>query len=90
MSRNLKIKSLNKLIKAVLEYKEELNTNKQILLNAANVCDQAMGNDDIAKKYIAKLNKSLEELQKTAEIVENVATALEENRQQAIDVYNNI
>ena len=86
MANYTEIESLDTLIKAVQEYQVELATNKQILHNAANVCDAAMGSDAIVQKHIARLNKTLEELQKTAQIAEDVANALIEDRQRAIDV----
>lgn len=87
MADHTEIESLDILIKAVQEYQTDLSTNKQILLNAANVCDAAMGSDAIAQKHIARLNETLEELQKTAQIAADVAAALIEDRRRAIEVY---
>lgn len=88
MSEHLVIESLDILIKAVQKYQEELQTNRQILINAANVCDAAMGSDDIVKKHIARLNEALVELQKTSQLASDVADALIEDRRRAIDVYD--
>ena len=87
MADYTEIESLDILIKAVQEYQTDLATNKQILLNAANVCDAAMGSDAIAQKQIARLNETLEELQKTAQIAADVAAALIEDRRKALEVY---
>lgn len=87
MADYLEIESLDKLIKAVQVYQEELQTNRQILINAANVCDAAMGNDDIARKHIARLNEALEKLKRTAQIASDVAEALIEDKRRAIEVY---
>lgn len=87
MADHTEIESLDILIKAVQEYQTDLATNKQILLNAANVCDAAMGSDAIAQKHIARLNETLEELQKTAQIAADVAAALIEDRRRAVEVY---
>lgn len=87
MANHLEIESLDTLIKAVQVYQEELETNRQILVNAANVCDVAMGSDDIVKKHIARLNEALEELRKTSQIAENVAEALIEDKRKALEVY---
>lgn len=84
---HLKVESLDILIKAVQNYQDELLTNRQILENAANVCDVAMGSDDIVKKHIERLNEALEELKKTSQIAESVAEALLEDKRKAIDVY---
>lgn len=58
-----------------------------VFVNAANVCDAAMGSDDIAKKHIARLYEALEELEKTSQIAADVADALLEDKKRAIDVY---
>ena len=88
MSNNhLDIESLEILIKALHTYQEELLTNRQILENAANVCDMAMGSDDIVKKHIARLYEALEKLKKTSQIAEEVTEALIEDKCRAIEVY---
>ena len=88
MSNNhLKIESLEIIIKALHTYQEELSTNRQILENASNVCDVAMGSDDIVKKHIARLNEALENLKKTSQIAEEVTEALIEDKYRAIEVY---
>lgn len=68
--------ALGNLIKAVQEYKNDLATNYQILSNAANVCDVAMGSDAVSAEHIAKLYEALEYLNKTAQIAEDVAQVL--------------
>ena len=87
MSDQLDVDALETLIKAVQKYKEELEVNKKILVNAADVCDQAMGSDDIAKKHTSKLNEALEELDKTVELTQEVAEALIKDRNMAVSVY---
>lgn len=79
--------ALETLIKAVQTYQEELLENRRILINAANVCDAAMGSDDIVKKHIARLSKALEKLEKTSEIAEEVAEALLKDKEEAENVY---
>jgi len=86
MGNQLDVESLNTLIQAIQKYKEELELNKKILLNAADVCDQAMGSDDIAKKHIARLHEALLELDKTVQLSEDVAAALIADRNLAISV----
>lgn len=78
--------SMDILINAVQKYQEELQTNKLILQEAADVCDVAMGSDDIVKKHISRLEEALTELDKTSQIVEAVAKALLEDKRHAIDV----
>lgn len=87
MAGHLEMDSLDKLIEAVEEYQDELALNKQILVNAANVCDQAMGSDDIAKKHIGHLYDALEELNNTAQIASIVMTQLLLDRLHALEVY---
>lgn len=87
MFNYLEIESMDLLIKAVQEYEVDLRTNKQILVNAAIVCDAAMGSDDIVKKHIERLNQALVKLEKAAQLASDVAQALKADRQQAISVY---
>lgn len=86
MGKQLDIESLDALIKAVQNYQVSLDTNRQILTNAANVCDQAMGSDEIAKKHIHKLNEALQELKKTSQMAADVAEQLLEDRRRAMKV----
>lgn len=87
MKNYTETESLDILINAVQKYQEDLAENQQILINAANVCDVAMGNDEIVKKHIARLNETLEELNKTSRIAADVAKALLEDKRKALDVY---
>ena len=87
MANHTEIESLDILIKAVQDYQNDLQLNRQILVNAANVCDAAMGSDDIAKKHIARLYEALEELKKTSQIAADVAEAFIEDKRRAIEVY---
>lgn len=86
MSDFLEIEALDTLIKAVQEYQEKLEGNKKILSNAADVCDQAMGSDDIVKKHIANLQEAMIELNKTSQIASDVAAALISDRELALSV----
>jgi hypothetical protein len=88
MADNLEIESLEILIKAVENYLEALQKNRMILENAANVCDAAMGSDDLSKKHIGRLYAALEELNKTSQTAERVAQALIEDKRRALEVYN--
>lgn len=47
------------LIAAVGEYQTAIYEQKQFLLNAADVCDQAMGSDPVSHKKISKLKEAL-------------------------------
>ena len=85
MSNQLSIESLDTLISAVEKYREELLKNKQILVNAADLCDQAMGSDAISQKHIVALNNAINDLDRTSRIVEDVAVELREDRRKAME-----
>ena len=85
MSRYVEIESLETLINAINKYQADLQTNYRILVNAANVCDAAMGSDAIAQKHISNLNNALQQLSKTADIAAQVAAKLKAEKQKAID-----
>ena len=88
MAQQMDTDSMQLLINAVAQYRQALAQNYQIILNAANACDAAMGSDDISKKHISKLNTALAELQKTAMIAESVQTSLTADLRRALDVNN--
>lgn len=90
MADILEIDALNELIRAVENYKEELIRNKTLLRNAASICDQAMGSDDIAKKHIAKLEEALMELDHAEHVAQMVAESLITDRNKAIELYESI
>lgn len=77
---------MGNLIKAVREYQDDLATNYQILSNAANVCDVAMGSDAVSARHIANLYDALEYLSKTAQVAEDVALALISDKSEADDI----
>ena len=90
MPKTLDIEALDKLIKAVEDYKNSLNQNKNILLNAANACEVAMGKEEISKKKIGKLKTALTELNKAAEYVEAVAQDLRADKAKALAVLDDM
>ena len=61
------------LYKAIVEYREKLAKNRLILMNAANVCDQAMGSDPISQKKIARLEEALRVLDASSAYAERAA-----------------
>lgn len=83
----LDIESLQLLIKAVGEYQEKVVKHYQVIQNAANLCDQAMGSDAISKKQIERLNEAASELITTAERAKQMAEQLMEDRKRAQRVY---
>lgn len=86
-AQQLSPESLQRLIRAVEKYQEELESNRQILLNAAYVCDAAMGSDAIVQKNIGRLMTALEELQKASQQAEEAALDLREDYRRAMDAY---
>ncbi len=87
MAAYVEIESLETLIKAIRVYQDELRTNRQMLANAANVCDVAMGSDYHAKKYIEMLNIALGDLEKTSQVAENVSESLLEEKRKVMEFY---
>lgn len=86
MANYTEIESLDILIRAVKEYLEELQENHRVLVDAANVCDVAMGSDAIVQKHLARLNAALPELDKAARITSNLLESLIAERQQAVQI----
>lgn len=71
-----RIDDLQSLLKAINDYMADLAQNYQILVNAANVCDVAMGSDEISKRHINNLNEALKELKSAAEVAEEATQAV--------------
>lgn len=86
MAGATRYEDLQALLKAINEYRGDLEKNFIILRNAANVCDDTMGSDDLSKRHIANLEEALKELNKAAQIAEEAAQAVIK----AIDKYDSI
>lgn len=86
MAGATRYEDLQALLKAINEYKGELEKNFIILKNAANACDDTMGSDGLSRRHIAKLEEALKELTKAAQIAEEAAQAVIK----AIDKYETI
>lgn len=82
----LELEAFQKMVKALDDYRDELVTQKTILKNAADVCDAAMGSDEIAQKYIQKLDIALEELNKTVGVAENTESVLLEHIKKILEI----
>ena len=82
----VELEAFQKMVKALDDYREELTTQKRILKNAANVCDMAMGSDDVAEKAIRKLDIALEELDETLKVAEETESDLLEHMKRIIEI----
>ena len=82
----VELEAFQKMVKALDDYREELTTQKGILKNAANVCDMAMGSDEIAEKAIRKLDIVLEELDETSKVAEETESDLLEHMKRIIEI----
>ena len=80
------LESVVALMNAVAVYCENLDQNKLIMLNAANLCDQAMGSDAISQKHIQALYDALEVLDRTAVIAMEVFEKLKADYDQAMKI----
>ena len=59
-----------KILQALRDYVETVNDNEKVLLNAANVCCEAMGNDKISTESKEKLEEILARVNgKTVQLV---------------------
>lgn len=82
----VELEAFQKMVKALEDYREELTTQKRILKNAADVCDMAMGSDEVAERAIRKLDIALEELDKTSKVAEQTESALLEHMKKLIEI----
>lgn len=75
-----------KLIACMTIYCNDLNDNIKVLNEAANVCDQAMGSDDISKKYIQQLRESIDKMLRAKELTENAILELTAELKDGVDI----
>ena len=74
------------LLKAIKKYMEQLKDNYNLLQKSANICDVAMGSDDLSRKHIDDLLEAIVLLEKAAQEAENAAYVV----MQAITDYDEI
>ncbi len=86
MSQVMNTESLGRLIEEVKKYKTTLNNNIRILENASNACDQAMGSDEISKKYISELDTAIVQLKEAEKLVEEVIKELKKDKEEAENI----
>lgn len=72
------------MLNAFINYKKEMTDNFILLQKAAEVCDVAMGSDDLSRRHIADLNESLKDLTKVILLADNAVAAM----RQAIDDFD--
>lgn len=89
-SRHLDMEALQQMIKAVEKYQERIVQHYNVIQNAANLCDQAMGSDAISKKQIAKLYEASQELITTSEKAKHMAEQLILEYKRAEAIYDGI
>ena len=82
-NRFLEIESLQTLIGAVNNYLEELGQSYNYLAEAANVCQMAMGSDEIAQIQISRMYEALEGLRVVALTTQEVAEDLQRDLMKA-------
>jgi len=58
--------------KALIQYHEKLETNIKTLINAGEVCDAAMGSDDLCQHYIGEMEKAIKCLRRAADEVDDL------------------
>ena len=80
------VESMNSLINAVGEYKQDLLDNYKILIDAANACDVAMGSDALSARHIARLNDALVSLSNAITLTEEVMQQLIQSKHDADEI----
>ena len=76
--------AMRKLIEITQRYQEAIKRDKWVLLNAAALCDQAMGSDPIISKKIARLEDALRALDMATNGI--ISSAQEEIRRDLQDL----
>ncbi len=75
-----------KILQALKEYVETVNDNEKVLLNAANVCCEAMGNDKISTESKEKLEEILARVNRMYPMVEELYNQVSQEYKAAFDI----
>ena len=75
-----------KMLEALKEYTESVNDNEKVLLNAANVCCEAMGNDKISTESKEKLEEILTRVNRLYPMVEDLVTQISQEYKEAFEI----
>lgn len=75
-----------KILQALKEYVEKVNDNEKVLLNAANVCCEAMGNDKISTESKEKLEEILARVNRMYPMVEDLYNQVSQEYKAAFDI----
>lgn len=75
-----------KILQALREYVETVNDNEKVLLNAANVCCEAMGNDKISTESKEKLEEILARVNRMYPMVEELYNQVSQEYKAAFDI----
>lgn len=81
----LDIDALEILIQAIREYLSELKVNYDYLQQAAGACQMAMGNDELGRMMVEKMEEALEGLRITAEEAQDVANKMVSELRRAME-----
>lgn len=84
------VESVTKLMEASADYRDKIKSCVDRLENAIDECDQAMGHDDIAKKYIVAVEELMQQLYRCQIMAENMTNQLANDRRTIIDILENI
>lgn len=75
-----------KILQALKEYVETVNDNEKVLLNAANVCCEAMGNDKISTESKEKLEEILARVNRMYPMVEELYNQVSQEYKAAFNI----
>ena len=75
-----------KILQALRDYVETVNDNEKVLLNAANVCCEAMGNDKISTESKEKLEEILARVNRLYPMVDDLYSQISRAYQEAFDI----
>lgn len=89
-NKNMDLDALGTLMNAVGQYQDVLREKYEILKNAAEACDQAMGSGLIIRKYLSQYNAGLSELSKTLTLVAEVRQELSKEWRAAMEVRDSL
>lgn len=74
------------MMRALQEYAQAIQSSEKQLMNSANVCCEAMGNDKISTESKTELELCLAELNKIVPQIENLFSLINKEYEDAFDI----
>lgn len=88
MSQYTQTESLSRMITALAQYIDELAADRAVLSEAAAACEAVLGDDDLCKKYVSRLEELHQDVMAVQSAAEQMYNELNEQLKKISWVYD--